>query len=67
MYPCTLSVDTMPPPPPPPPTPKGQADRPNGKKITNKHMMKILKDVNISLTNIPTFTEKQYPIEYSVV
>ncbi|CAD8091111.1 unnamed protein product [Paramecium sonneborni] len=36
------------------------------KKITNKNMMNILKDVNFSLANIPTLSQKQYPIEYSV-
>ncbi|CAD8163158.1 unnamed protein product [Paramecium pentaurelia] len=36
------------------------------KKNTNKHMMNILKDANFSLANIPTFSQKQYPIEYSV-
>ncbi|CAD8175508.1 unnamed protein product [Paramecium octaurelia] len=36
------------------------------KKNTNKNMMNILKDVNFSLANLPTLTQKQYPIEYSV-
>lgn len=30
-------------------------------------MMNLLKDVNISLSRIPTMSQKQYPIEYSVV
>ncbi|CAD8154289.1 unnamed protein product [Paramecium octaurelia] len=37
------------------------------KKFTNKNMMNILKNVNSSLSRLPTMTHKQYPIEYSVI